>query len=90
MLLAALAICSAAAPSASAQQAPMILVGAIVEKNYSTQPGVQLSYGSAALLGGRPRFSAAYSSCWTGVRSSCHFYWERRLSCSPPCAQMAT
>ncbi len=79
MMFAALAICSAAAPSASAQQAPVILVGAIVEKNYSTQPGVQLSYGSAALLGGRPRFSAAYSTTRLATVSGSNALTEDRV-----------
>jgi len=39
-----------------------ILIGTFVEKNYSTQPGAQVSYSSAAIMGGRPRFSASYST----------------------------
>jgi hypothetical protein len=62
VLLAVLAICCMPKPPAAAQQAPLLLVGAIIETNYSTQPGVQVSYGSGALLGGRPRFSAAYTT----------------------------
>jgi opacity protein-like surface antigen len=61
VLLAVLAIFCIATTPAAAQQDPVILLGAIVETNYSTQPGVQLSYGSSA-LGGRPRFSASYST----------------------------
>jgi len=62
MLFVALGICSEATSPASAQQAPTILIGAFVEKNYSTQPGIQVSYGRASLLDGRPRISAAYST----------------------------
>jgi hypothetical protein len=50
------------AGSAAAQQPPTLLVGAFLETNYSTQPGLQVIYASPALLGGRPRLSASYST----------------------------
>jgi hypothetical protein len=76
---AVLAICLAAVPDAAAQQAPLFLVGAIVEKNYSTQPGIQLSYGSPTLLGGRPRFSAAYSTTRLATASGSNALTEDRV-----------
>jgi hypothetical protein len=79
MLFAALAIRLAVAPEAAAQQAPLLLVGAVVEKNYSTQPGIQLSYGSPTLLGGRPRFSAAYSTTRLATASGSNALIEDRL-----------
>lgn len=48
--------------SAAAQQSPEILVGAVVERNYSTQPGIQVSYEGPSLLSTRPRFSASYTT----------------------------
>ncbi|CAN5839510.1 hypothetical protein BH23GEM6_BH23GEM6_09370 [soil metagenome] len=59
---AALAFCTSTPISAASQQRPLVLVGAYVESNYSTQPGLQVSYGSPALLRSRPRFSASYST----------------------------
>lgn len=50
------------AKRASAQQDPTLFVGGIVESNYSTQPGLQVSYASEAIAGGRPRFSFSYST----------------------------
>jgi hypothetical protein len=60
--LATLVLCLGVAGSAEAQQPRTVLVGVFVESNYSTQPGVQVSYSSERLLGGGPRFSAAYST----------------------------
>jgi hypothetical protein len=52
----------AAAPAAAAQTPPTLLVGAFVESNYSTQPGLQVAYASPAWRGGRPRLTASYST----------------------------
>jgi hypothetical protein len=62
IVVAALALCAGTSTSAESQQRPLVLVGAYVESNYSTQPGLQVSYGSPALLSGRPRFSLSYST----------------------------
>jgi hypothetical protein len=78
LLLAVLAACCMATTPAAAQQDPVILVGAIIETNYSTQPGVQLSYGSAA-LGGRPRFSASYSTTRLATARGSNALAEDRL-----------
>jgi hypothetical protein len=78
VLLALLATCCMTTTPAAAQQAPVILVGATVETNYSVQPGVQLSYGSAA-LGGRPRFSASYSTTRLATAAGSNALAEDRL-----------
>jgi hypothetical protein len=78
-LFAVLAICLMAVPDAAAQQTSMFLVGAVVEKNYSTQPGIQLSYGSPTLLGGRPRFSAVYSTTRLATASGSNALTEDRV-----------
>lgn len=47
---------------ASAQQNQSIFVGGIIESNYATQPGFQVSYASDRIARGRPRFSFRYST----------------------------
>jgi hypothetical protein len=55
-------LCLGAAGTAEAQRSGTALVGVFVEHNYSTQPGVQVSYSSPRMLGGAPRLAAAYST----------------------------
>ncbi len=61
ILLAALALLHACAPAPAprAAPAPTLLVGTTLERNYSTQPGVQVGYLPA---GARLRYTAAYST----------------------------
>lgn len=61
-LLLAVLLSLGATATAAAQQPPTLLIGTFLETNYSTQPGLQVSYASPALLGGKPRFSASYST----------------------------
>jgi len=60
-------------------EGPTILIGTFVEKNYSTQPGAQVSYSSAAIMGGRPRFSASYSTTRLATALGSNALTEDRL-----------
>jgi hypothetical protein len=62
LCLAVLLLIIGAASAAEGQQPRTVLVGAFLENNYSTRPGVQVGYSSEGILGGAPRFSAAYST----------------------------
>jgi hypothetical protein len=78
-LLPALLMWLGAAGSAAAQRQPVILIGAYVETNYSTQPGLQVSYASPSLLGGRSRFSISYSTTRLATAAGSSALVEDRL-----------
>jgi len=52
-----------AAPAApAAEPATELMLGFYLERNYSTQPGVQVTFGGWRLWGGRPRLTLGYST----------------------------
>jgi hypothetical protein len=72
---------AAPAPERAPAAPPLLLVGAVLEKNYSTQPGVQLGWqprGDAAHL----RYSAAYSTTRAEVAMGSNALVEDRLQLS--------
>jgi hypothetical protein len=78
-LVLAVLMCLGTAGSAAAQRQPVILIGAYLETNYSTQPGLQLSYASPSLLGGRSRVSVAYSTTRLATAAGSNALVEDRL-----------
>jgi hypothetical protein len=68
--------------AASAQSQGSVLAGLYLETNYSKQPGIQVSYSSPAILRGRPRFGAAYSTSRLAVAIGSNALVEDRLQVS--------
>jgi hypothetical protein len=68
------------APSAlAAQDGTGARVGVFVERNYSTQPGLEAAYQFTRLLGGRSRLTASYSSTRLETALGSHALAEDRL-----------
>jgi hypothetical protein len=79
-LLLLLALLAGGSPEAAyAQERATLLIGTYLEKNYSTQPGVQVAYAAPGLLGGRTRVSAAYSTTRLATALGSHALAEDRF-----------
>jgi hypothetical protein len=75
-----LTLLSASGPSAlAAQDGTGAHVGVFLERNYSTQPGLEVAYQFARPLGGRSRLTASYSSTRLETALGSHALTEDRL-----------
>jgi hypothetical protein len=70
---------SDAAPAVASGSAPTLMLGFSLERNYSTQPGIQASFGGWRFGGGRPRLTLGYSTTRVEISRGAHALKEDRV-----------